>query len=135
MKTKSLWLTWLYLFALCAVLGFVPQPTGLVKAILVLLSVGFFVPGFLLLFRAGKEQDKKTLRLIRSIAIVSLVVTMGAIMLNFASALLEKVWGTVFYIILVIVSSPMVCGQYWVIGLFGWACLMVTAITMLQKKI
>ena len=130
MKTKNLWLTWLYLFILCAVLGFIPAPDGLVKALLVLVAVGFFVPGFLLMIRGGK----KTVKSIMMISAASLVLSMVLIILNFASALLSEIWGKVFYVMLVIFSTPMICGQIWLLSLFGWACLLATGIFRLTGK-
>ena len=120
MKRKTLWLTWLYLFAFCCILGFIPDPPEAVKALLVVLGVGFFVPGALLL----KTKDQKTVGIIRLISIISLVLTLINIILNFASALMSHVWGKVFYVVLGILSTPMFCCQFWIISLFGWALLM-----------
>ena len=38
------------------------------------------------------------------------------------------------HILLIIVSTPMVCGQYWVLGLFGWACLLFATFVNLPDK-
>ena len=134
MKLKSVWLSWLYLFILTAVLGFIPTPTGVLKVVLVLLAVAFFVPGFILLTKANQRDDIKTIRLIRNLAIGALVLATVLIMLNFVSATMSKLWGDVFYGMLVILSAPMVCGQYWVLSLFGWACLMVYGTTLLKQQ-
>lgn len=134
MKTKTLWLTWLYMFILCAVLGFIPQPTGFFKFLFVLIAVGFFVPGFVLLVKADHRDQIKTIRIVRNISIAALVLAMVLIILNFLSALMSEIWGTVFYYMLVVLASPMVCGQYWVLTLFGWACLMVYSISLLRKR-
>lgn len=129
MKMKTLWLSWLYLFALCAVLGFIPEPDGLIKALLILAAVSFFVPGFWLAVKGGKKCAKWIIL----ISALSLVLTMVLIILNYASVLLSAVWGTVFNILLTIFSTPMFCGQYWVISLFCWASLLFTALTMVRK--
>ena len=126
MKTKTLWLVWLYLFLFCCIIGFIPNPTGLVKALMVLTGIGFFVPGALLLVR----KEEKTTRWIRLISILSLVLTTVSIILNFASALMPALWGTVFYILMGILSTPMLCGQIWIISLFGWASLLAASIFM-----
>jgi hypothetical protein len=123
MKTKNLWLIWLYLFGFCCVLGFIPQPPEFVKALLVMLGVGFFIPGALLL----KTGTKKSVRTVRLISILSLVLTLVCVILNFTSVLMAPVWGTVLYIIMGIVSTPMLCCQIWVIGLFGWASLLAAS--------
>ena len=124
MKTKTLWLTWLYLFVFCAVLGFIPEPPEFLKALLVVIGICFFIPGALLL----KRKEEKTVRLVRLISILSLVLTTVSIIANMASSLIKgalgMTWGNVLQIILVILSTPMFCCQFWVISLFGWACLM-----------
>lgn len=134
MKLKSVWLSWLYMFILCAVLGFIPEPTGFFKFALALIAAGFFAPGIVLLVKADHRDDTKTIRLVRTIAIAMLVLSTVLIMLNFLSATMTKAWGDVFYVMLVIFASPMVCGQYWVLSLFGWAFLMIFATTLLQKR-
>ena len=134
MKFKNVWLSWLYLFVLCAVLGFIPQATGFFKVLFVLIAVGFFVPGFVLLVKADHRDDVRTIGLVRNIAIVALIVTTILIMLNFMSATMSKAWGDVLYVMLVVFASPLVTGQYWVLTLFGWACLMIYGITLLKKE-
>lgn len=130
MKAKNLWLIWLYLFAFCCIIGFIPGPDGLVKALMVLLAVGFFVPGGLLL----KQGDRKTAKWIVLICAASLVLTTVSVILNFASVLMDEVWGTVLYILMGILSTPMLCSQIWVISLFGWACLLAAGVFKLLKK-
>lgn len=130
MKTKRLWLAWLYMFTLCAALGFIPEPYGLVKALLVIIAACFFIPGGLLLMKG----DRKTIKKIMLLSAVSLVLATGLIILNFASALMPEVWGTVFYILLGIVTTPMLCGQFWILSLFGWACLLAGGMFRLLEK-
>ena len=128
MKTKTLWLLWLYLFALCAALGFIPAPPEFVKALLALVSIAFFIPGALLL----KQGDPKSVRWVRWISILSLALTLVSIILNFVSVMMEPVWGTVFYILMGIISTPMLCSQVWVISLLGWASLL--SVSLFRKK-
>ena len=134
MKTKTLWLSWLYMFILCAVLGFIPEPTGFFQFLFVLIAIGFFVPGFVLLVKADHRDQVKTIRIVRDLSIGALALAMVLIILNFLSALMSEIWGIVFYYMLVVLASPLVCGQYWVLTLFGWACLMVYAISLLKKR-
>ena len=61
MKTKTLWLSWLYMFILCAVLGFIPEPGGFFKFLLVAAAAAFFVPGFVLLTKADHRSELKTI--------------------------------------------------------------------------
>jgi hypothetical protein len=130
MKTKNLWLTWLYLFAFCCIIGFVPEPPGLIKGLFLLAAVAFFIPGVMLLHQEGKRTAKR----IVLISAASLVCTTVTVILNFASVLLEDVWGIVLHILMGIVSTPMLCSQIWVISLFGWACLLMLGIFKLLKK-
>ena len=134
MKMKSIWLSWLYMFILCAVLGFIPTPTGIFKIVFVLIAAGFFLPGFMLLVKADHRGDEMTIRIVCNLSIAALVLTVVLILLNFGSALLSPVWGLVFYYMLVIFASPLICGQYWVMTLFFWACLMIYSISLLKKR-
>ena len=134
MKMKTIWLSWLYLFILCAVLGFIPEPTGFFKFLLVVVAAGFFVPGFVLLVKADHRDDVKTIRIIRNIALAALTLAVLLIILYFMSVLLSEAWGLVLYVMLVIFASPLVCGQYWVLTLFGWACLMMYSLFLLKKR-
>ena len=115
MNTKKIWLSWLYLYILCAVLGFIPAPTGVMKAILIVLGIGFFVPPIML------------------ISAIALPVSVGLVMLNMASALMSRVAGDVLYAVLVIVASPLVCGQVWVLTFFGWAYVLIRSVVALKK--
>ena len=64
MKTKTLWLIWMYLFGFCCVLGFIPEPPTFIKALLVILGIGFFIPGALLLYQGDRSCIRKV-RLLR----------------------------------------------------------------------
>lgn len=134
MKTKFLWLLWLYLFAQCAVLGFVPEPPWYVAIPLALIAVAFYIPGFLLL-RAGNRGTAVRIVIISG---SSLLLTVVFIILNYASSLISgtdgQLWGQIFYIALGILSSPMFCSQIWVLSLFGWAFLLNMGIQVLRRK-
>lgn len=134
MKQKDLFALWGVMFVLCGALGFVSQAENLIKALLVLAGLGFFVPGFLLLRRAQRRDDRHTLALIRNLAALSLSLTAVTLVLNFLSVGHSQVLGDILYHILILVSAPMVCCQYWVVSLFLWACLMITAIKALHNN-
>ena len=134
MNQKLYFALWGGMFVLCAGLGFIPEPTGFLKVLLVLLGIGFFVPGFLLLNLAEKNGDRHTLALIRNLATASLGLTVVLLIANFLSVLGSELLGNILYYVLVIVSTPMVCGQYWVISLFLWAYLMIACMKALRKK-
>ena len=121
MNHKRLYFVWGGLFILCGLLGFIPEPAGLGKWLLVALSVGFFVPGWVLLYR-GKRK------LIRNLSLLSLLVTLLLLVLNFMSGRASEAAGDFLYGLLVFLSAPMVCSQYWIISLFLWACLLMSGL-------
>lgn len=134
MSKKHLFILWGVLFILCAGLGFIPAPEGVFKGVMTALAVVFFVPGAVLLVRAKREQDDRTVKLIRNLSAGSLGMTVLALVANFLSLGASDAVGDGLYAVLVIVSSPMVCGGYWLLSLFLWACLLVVSIDILHKK-
>lgn len=134
MKQKNLFLLWGGMFILCAALGFIPGPTGFGKWLLVVLSCGFFIPPALLLRQAVDGKDRQTLLLIRNLSLLSLLLTLVLLVGNVLSVRGSEFLGQVLYYILVIVSSPMVCGQYYVLSLFLWACLLMVSLKYTRKK-
>ena len=127
MKNNHLFALWACLFIICAGLGFIPEPAGVVRVFLTMLSLLFFVPPAVLLHRG----DRNTVLLIRNLSALSLAVTAVTLVCNFLSALGSALLGDVLYTVLVIVSSPMVCCGYWALSLFLWACLLMAS---LQKR-
>lgn len=115
---------WAGMFLLCALLGFVPQPEGANKWLLLGFGILFFVPPGLLLYQCRKSADLENLRLVRNLSIVSLGVTVALLVANILSMLAPQTVGDALYYILVVVSTPMVCCQYWVVSLFLWAALL-----------
>ncbi len=119
---------WAGMFILCAVLGFVPGAEGFSYWMMVFMSVLFFVPPALLLYRSWKEKDAKQLRLVRNLALISLVGTSVLLVANLLSVLGGPLLGKILYWALVIFSTPMICSQNWPIILFVWALVLMTAI-------
>ena len=134
MKNHTLFALWGGLFALCAALGFIPNPDGALRIVLTLLSVVFFVPGGLLLCRAAQNGDRVTAQLVRNLSFASLVLTVILIVANFFTIGAGAALGRMLHSILVIVASPMVCSGYWALSLFLWACLLIGAIHILKAK-
>ena len=126
MNKKFLYALWGGLFAICAGLGFVQEPVPALKVLMVMLSIGFFVPGFLLLKLSRNEA-----LLVRNLAGLSLLVTLVLLICNFLSILGSEALGNVLHYMLIILSAPMVCCGAWGLSLFLWACLLFTA----QKKL
>lgn len=136
MKQKKLLKIWAGMYALCALLGFIPAPAGVLKFLLVVLSLGFFIPPAMLIYHSveRKTTDTAMLRLIRNLSLLSLGMTLAALILNLLSVLWPVAVGNALYGLLVIVSSPMVCSQYWAVSLFLWACMLMVTLKYLRKK-
>ena len=80
------------------------------------------------------KSIRHDLQLVRNLAAWWLVLTTALLVINFMSATAPVHLGDLLYAVLVIVSSPMICGQYWVLSLFGWAFVMFAAMAQLKKK-
>ena len=134
MNRTSFYTVWAGLFIICAGLGFIPDPPGALKVLMIGLTLGFFaVPGWFLVW-LDRRGDKMHIALVRNLAAVSLGLTLVLILLNFVSFMAPEAVGNMLHILLIIVSAPMICGQYWVLSLFLWACLMIWAGKLLKKK-
>ena len=134
MNITSFYTVWAAMFVLCAGLGFIPEPAGFGKALLILMTLGFFlIPGWFLNW-LDKRGNRLHIRIVRNLAVASLGLTLALILINFAAFMAPEAVGNLLHILLIIVSTPMVCGQYWVLSLFLWACLLFWAQSLLKKK-
>lgn len=133
MKDALLYKLWGGWFIVCALLGFIPQPEGFVRALLVLCAVVFFVPGGILLYRGIRDQKQGRLVTIRNLSAIWLGVALLMLVLNFLSVNAGQATGQALYGLLIILTSPMVCGQFWILSLFGWAILLSTSLSFLRK--
>ena len=122
MTNKLLYALWGVLFIICAGLGFMPEASYPVAAAV------FFIPPAVLLYR-GSRRDAK---LVCCLAALSLVLTLVLLVANVWSVRASEAAGTVLYRLLVIVSAPMVCGGYWVLSLFLWACLLMAGLKRIK---
>ena len=134
MNKKRSFILWGVLFAICAGLGFVPQPEGALKVLMVILSLGFFSLGGWILWSAGQRKDLATVALIRNLALASLALTAVMLIGNFLSVFTSEWLGNLLHYMLIMVSSPMLCAPSWAMSLFLWACLMVVSHKMLKNK-
>lgn len=125
---------WAGMFIVCGVLGFISQPGSGAKVLMIVLAVLFFVPPFADVYFSIKRKDTAELRLVRNLCLISLGATMAVLIANVLSVLSESaVLGDVLYYALVIVSTPMICGQYWAYSLLLWAILLWSCIAALKK--
>lgn len=134
MKEKILYAVWGCFYILCVGLGFIPDPVGLGKVLLVLISVLFFVPGFLLLQDAVQTKAPKQLLRLRLVCAASLILTFAALVTSFLTAPAGEKVGSLVHELLALVSAPMLCSQYWALSLFLWACLFMATIVKRPKN-
>lgn len=123
MNRKILYTAWAVLFILCAAFGFVPERSGPVQAMLTVLSILFFLPPALLLYRA----EGKTRKTVGIFSAVSLGATLALLVLNIVFAARSTAVGDLLHGVLTVVSAPMLCCGSWAVSLFLWACLLVWA--------
>ena len=133
MKKNGLFVLWGVMFAVCCGLGFVTQPSGVLKALMIVLGLVFFAPPFVLLRRAQERRDLSVAALVRNLAAISLALTLVLLVANVLSLLGGVALGNVLNAILAIVSVPMFCGQIWILSLFCWAFLMIAAHKLVKQ--
>ena len=131
MKDSYVYAVWGGLWGVCVLLGCIPAPEGALRILLTVVALAFFVPGGVLLYRGFRREDARAVRRIRILAAASLGLTLLMLIANFLSVRAPETVGNVLYGLLIVVSVPMVCGQYWVISLFLWSVLLVCS---LQRK-
>lgn len=123
MNRKILYTAWAVLFILCAAFGFVPERSGPVQALLTVVSILFFLPPALLLYRA-EGNTRKTVGIFSAL---SLGATLALLVLNIVFAARSTAVGDFLHGVLTVVSAPMLCCGSWAVSLFLWACLLVWA--------
>lgn len=131
-RKGKLALAWGILYGICVVLGFIQTDNGLLQAIFALVSIGFFLPGGILLYEALEKRDKKVIRTVRYLSLTSLCLTVLALIGNVLTLPSSEAVGDRMFGLLIVVSAPMVSSQAWVISLFLWACLLFSS--FIKKK-
>ena len=134
MTHRRLGLIWFFYYFACITLAFLPDPEGALYGLCVLVGLGFFIPGGMLLYRGTKLGDRKLLTVLRNIAFTVLVLTVTLLLLNFASVILPKSIGDFLYILLVLAAAPMVCCRVWILALLAWSVMLTVSIHFLKKK-
>ena len=128
MKNRFLFALWGAMFILCAGLGFIPEPAGVLRVLLTGLSILFFLPPAVLVWKGRREKDRQTLMLVRNLSIVSLSLSVLLIIANFLTVFRSELLGDILHGVLVVVSSPMICSGHWAMSLFFWACLLIASL-------
>ena len=134
MKKTVLYSIWAAMYILCVGLAYIQNPPTASKVALAVIAVLFFVPGAILLWDAKQGNDKSGILRIRIISIVSLSLTLIAFIANLLSIRASQAVGDALYDLLILVSAPMVCGQYWILSLFLWSCLLSASFYKTQPK-
>lgn len=124
MKEKLLYIAWGVMAVLCIGLGTLETDQLLIQIPQLLIAIVFFVPPGILLYDALEARNRKGILRIRIISILSLVLTMAFLLAFFLTAMHSQEAASWVYEILIVVSCPMVCSQYWLVSLFLWACLL-----------
>ena len=86
MRNKNLYVLWGIAYIVCVALGFVPEVDGLLKAVLILVALGFFGPPGVLLYRGIRQGKRKQICRIRNISALSLGATLVVMVVNLLCA-------------------------------------------------
>ena len=133
-EKKKLYILWAALYGACALLSLIPNPPSLLAALMFILSMGFFVPGVILLYRALKAGDRQTVLRIRYLAIAWLAATAILLVLNIISVSADVALGKLLYYTMALISAPMISSQVWMLPVFIWACLLFAGFKKLPKE-
>lgn len=128
------YIAWAGLYVLCAALSFIPEPQGALNGLLLMLSLGFFVPPALLLYRSVQAKRWKTVHLLGYLSGASLVLTFLLLLLNFLSFGATETAGNMVYWLLILVSVPMICSRVWVLSLFLWALMLMVCLKYRKNR-
>lgn len=130
-KHTILYIVWAVLYCACVGFSFVNPDNAGEKAFFVLFSVVFFVPPYILVFQAKKQENRKVIKTLRWISISVLALAMVLLVLNILSVKFSAEAGLLVFVLLAMFAPPLACGQQFALSLFLWACLMMLT---LQKK-
>jgi len=128
MKKINYYIPWAFLAGVCAALGFIPEPSGVLWWLCLGASLAFFVPPAAILIHAIPREKRQDIRRVRNLSLISLIGTMVVLIFNFLSVTAGALWGNILHGLLVIVSVPMVCSRIWFVSLFCWACLLMVCL-------
>lgn len=125
---------WAVLYLVCGAVSCISVPEGFLSTLPVVLSILFFVPPAVMLHQAFRENDKKTVRIIRNLSLIWLITAVIMIICNILSVTATELTGRILYYTMAVITAPMVSGGNWFISLFLWACLLITSQQYFRKK-
>ncbi len=131
MKKSVVYGLWAVVYCICVGLGFVSEPEGFGKVLLVLSGLICFLPPFYLAWRAWNEKCRRTMLVLRLVSSSVLGASLILLVLNFLSVYFSARTGLVLHVMLVMFTAPMVCIQYWALSLFLWACILMISLKKL----
>lgn len=134
MKNSMLYILWAVLYVMCAIVSLAPLPGTAGVVFSAFLSCLFFLPGGILVYRGIHQKNRKLLRTVRIISILSLVLTLVLLVSSFLSVLGSETLGNVLHILLALFSVPMISSGYWVVSIFLWACLLMSTLVFSKRR-
>ena len=132
MKKNYVYGYWALMYVLSVWLSFVAAE-GIIKTLLAAFGIIFFLPPFYLVYRARKENDRKTVHFLRLLSICVLALSLVLLVLNFLSVYFSAQAGLVLFVLLALFSAPMLSGQYWALSLFLWASLLMVTVLRFNR--
>ena len=134
MKEKILYCVWAAMYIVCVGLGTAEERGPFFVVLLGVLALLFFVPGFMLIHRGISTDNKKILRRVRVISILSLLLTLVMMIVHILCFQANEEAGKTLNDLLNLVSAPMYCCFWRGTRLFLWCCLLVSSFPRLWKK-
>ena len=132
MKKKSyIYIMWALWYLCCVLLCLGNDPQGAAKVPFAVIGISTFAPPFYLLYLSKK--DKKHIKVVQIISIASLAAFVVLLVLNILAVNWSARAGLILDRLFNIFCAPVICCQFWVVGLFLWASLLWATILMLKK--
>ena len=130
-KKAVIYVIWAVWYLICLFLSLGAEPAGMAKIPFVVISLATYAPPFYLLYLSKK--DAKTIQFVQIISVASLIAFAVMFVLGVLSVNWSAEVGRILDILFKILCAPVVCGQFWVVGLFLWASLWRACVLMLRK--
>ncbi len=130
-KKPVVYIMWAFWYLCCVLLCLGADPVGMAKVPFVVVGITTYAPPFYLLYLSKK--DAKTIKIVQIISAASLIAFVVLLVLNILSVKWNALAGRILDLLFNVFCAPVICGQFWVVGLFLWASLLRVCILMLKK--
>ena len=134
MKKTILYIIWLCMAILCIGLGTLEAEEPVLQISLAAIGIMFFAPPAILVYDALESRDRKEVLRLRLISILSLSLTVLNLIAFFLTAAVGAKSADFLYDLLIALSCPMICCQYWFISLFLWGGLLSATFFKINRK-